>query len=69
MSPAASASTAYCSTPSRSGPHCPRRIGSVLYNTINAYPTELRDGRYSYLNLVNDLIHPWHSGYYADSVQ
>lgn len=35
-------------------------IGSVLYNTINAYPTEpLReDGRYSYLNLVNDLIHP-----------
>lgn len=36
-------------------------IGSVLYNTINAYPTEpLRqeDGRYSYLPLVNDIINP-----------
>lgn len=36
-------------------------IGSVLYNTINAYPTEpLRqdNGRYSYLNLVNDIINP-----------
>ena len=36
-------------------------IGSVLYNTVNAYPTEpLRqpDGRYSYLNLVNDIINP-----------
>lgn len=36
-------------------------IGSVLYNTINAYPTEpLRqpDGRWSYLDLVNDIINP-----------
>lgn len=36
-------------------------IGSVLYNTINAYPTEpLRqdNGRYSYLPLVNDIINP-----------
>ncbi|WP_425635872.1 SusC/RagA family TonB-linked outer membrane protein [Algoriphagus yeomjeoni] len=35
-------------------------IGSVLYNTINAYPTEpLRVGdRYSYLNNVNDIINP-----------
>jgi TonB-linked SusC/RagA family outer membrane protein len=36
-------------------------IGSVLYNTVNAYPTEpLRqdDGRYSYLLLVNDIINP-----------
>ncbi len=36
-------------------------IGSVLYNTINAYPTEpLRqdNGRYSYLDLVNDIINP-----------
>ncbi len=35
-------------------------IGSVLYNTINAYPTEpLRiDGRYSYLDRVNDIINP-----------
>lgn len=35
-------------------------IGSVLYNTINAYPTEpVRiDGRYSYLDLVNDIINP-----------
>jgi len=36
-------------------------IGSVLYNTINAYPTEpIRqdNGRYSYLELVNDIINP-----------
>jgi len=36
-------------------------IGSVLYNTINAYPTEpLRqtNGKYSELLLVNDIIHP-----------
>ena len=35
-------------------------IGSVLYNTINAYPTEpiTTDGRYSYLDLVNDIINP-----------
>ncbi len=36
-------------------------IGSVLYNTINAYPTEpitQADGRYSYLNLVSDIINP-----------
>ncbi|WPR75940.1 TonB-dependent receptor [Algoriphagus sp. NG3] len=35
-------------------------IGSVLYNTINAYPTEpLRVGdRYSYLDNVNDIINP-----------
>lgn len=36
-------------------------IGSVLYNTINAYPTEpLRqdNGEYSYLELVNDIINP-----------
>ena len=36
-------------------------IGSVLYNTINAYPTEpLRqaNGKYSYLDLVNDIINP-----------
>ncbi|QNR22593.1 SusC/RagA family TonB-linked outer membrane protein [Croceimicrobium hydrocarbonivorans] len=36
-------------------------IGSVLYNTINAYPTEpIRqdNGRYSYLSLVNDIINP-----------
>lgn len=36
-------------------------IGSVLFNTINAYPTEpLRqpDGRWSYLLLVNDIINP-----------
>ncbi len=36
-------------------------IGSVLYNTINAYPTEpieQEDGRYSYLPLVNDIINP-----------
>lgn len=36
-------------------------IGSVLYNTINAYPTEpirQTDGRYSYLDLVNDIINP-----------
>ena len=36
-------------------------IGSVLYNTINAYPTEPireEDGSYSYLSLVNDIINP-----------
>ncbi|WP_194777891.1 SusC/RagA family TonB-linked outer membrane protein [Pararhodonellum marinum] len=35
-------------------------IGSVLYNTINAYPTEpLRVGdRFSYLDNVNDIINP-----------
>jgi len=36
-------------------------IGSVLYNTINAYPTESvrqADGSYSYLELVNDIINP-----------
>ncbi|MFT6998017.1 MAG: TonB-linked SusC/RagA family outer membrane protein [Cryomorphaceae bacterium] len=36
-------------------------IGSVLYNTINAYPTEpvrQADGSYSYLELVNDIINP-----------
>ena len=36
-------------------------IGSVLYNTINAYPTEpvrQPDGTYSYLPLVNDIINP-----------
>lgn len=36
-------------------------IGSVLYNTINAYPTEpvrQEDGRYSYLEEVNDIINP-----------
>ncbi|WP_421751660.1 SusC/RagA family TonB-linked outer membrane protein [Croceimicrobium sp.] len=36
-------------------------IGSVLYNTINAYPTEpIRqdNGRFSYLDLVNDIINP-----------
>lgn len=35
-------------------------IGSVLYNTINAYPTEaLRVGdRFSYLENVNDVINP-----------
>lgn len=35
-------------------------IGSVLYNTINAYPTEpIRLGdRYSYLENVNDIINP-----------
>lgn len=36
-------------------------IGSVLYNTINAYPTEpIRqdNGEYSYLELVNDIINP-----------
>jgi len=36
-------------------------IGSVLYNTINAYPTEpLRqaNGKYSYLDLVSDIINP-----------
>lgn len=36
-------------------------IGSVLYNTINAYPTEpirQENGRYSYLPLVNDIINP-----------
>lgn len=36
-------------------------IGSVLYNTINAFPTEpvrLPDGRFSYLEEVNDIINP-----------
>ncbi len=36
-------------------------IGSVLYNTINAYPTEpllQDDGKYSYLDLVSDIINP-----------
>ena len=36
-------------------------IGSVLFNTINAYPTEpfyQEDGRYSYLALVSDIINP-----------
>jgi TonB-linked SusC/RagA family outer membrane protein len=36
-------------------------LGSVLYNTINAYPTEpLRqeNGQFSYLLLVNDIINP-----------
>lgn len=36
-------------------------IGSVLYNTINAYPTEpvrQTNGDYSYLELVNDIINP-----------
>ncbi|MBT0810337.1 TonB-dependent receptor [Litoribacter ruber] len=35
-------------------------IGSVLYNTVNAYPTEplMVDGRYSYLDNVNDIINP-----------
>ena len=36
-------------------------MGSVLFNTINAYPTEPvreEDGRYSYLALVGDIINP-----------
>ncbi len=36
-------------------------IGSVLYNTINAYPTEplmQANGNYSYLALVSDIINP-----------
>ena len=36
-------------------------LGSVLYNTINAYPTDpvrQRDGTFSYLELVNDIINP-----------
>lgn len=36
-------------------------IGSVLYNTINAFPTEpvrQADGRYSYLEEVSDIINP-----------
>jgi len=36
-------------------------IGSVLYNTINAYPTEpifQANGKYSYLELVSDIINP-----------
>lgn len=36
-------------------------IGSVLYNAVNAYPTEgvfQDDGSYSYLGLVNDVINP-----------
>ncbi len=35
-------------------------IGSVLFNAVNAYPTEpVRvDGRFSYLDRVNDIINP-----------
>lgn len=35
-------------------------IGSVIYNVINAYPTEpvMEDGHYSYLSLVSDIINP-----------
>ncbi len=35
-------------------------IGSVLYNAVNAYPTEpvTIDGRYSYLDNVADIINP-----------
>jgi TonB-linked SusC/RagA family outer membrane protein len=36
-------------------------IGSVLYNTINAFPTapvRQPDGRFSYLEEVNDIINP-----------
>lgn len=36
-------------------------IGSVLYNTINAFPTEsirTPDGNYSYLEEVNEIINP-----------
>jgi TonB-linked SusC/RagA family outer membrane protein len=35
-------------------------IGSVLYNTVNAYPTEpvFIDGRFSYLDNVADIINP-----------
>ena len=36
-------------------------IGSVLYNTINAFPTDpvrTADGRYSYLEEVSDIINP-----------
>jgi TonB-linked SusC/RagA family outer membrane protein len=36
-------------------------IGSVLYNTINAFPNEpikTPDGKYSYLNEVSDIINP-----------
>ncbi|WNB17069.1 SusC/RagA family TonB-linked outer membrane protein [Marivirga arenosa] len=35
-------------------------IGSVLYNTVNAYPTEplFTDDRYSYLEEVADIINP-----------
>jgi len=36
-------------------------IGSVLYNTINAFPTEpvvTPDGNYSYLEEVSDIINP-----------
>ena len=36
-------------------------IGSVLYNTINAFPTapiKTVEGRYSYLEEVNDIINP-----------
>ena len=36
-------------------------IGSVLFNAVNAYPTESvrhESGRYTYLNLVNDIINP-----------
>jgi TonB-linked SusC/RagA family outer membrane protein len=36
-------------------------LGSVLYNTINAFPNEpvrMADGSYSYLAQVNDIINP-----------
>mgnify|MGYP001345339008 FL=1 len=35
-------------------------IGSVLYNTINAFPTEpiRENGHYSYLEEVSDIINP-----------
>jgi hypothetical protein len=36
-------------------------IGSVLYNTINAFPNEpitMPDGSYSYLDEVSDIINP-----------
>lgn len=35
-------------------------IGSVLFNAVNAYPTEpiFTDGRFSYLDRVNDIINP-----------
>lgn len=36
-------------------------IGSVLYNTINAFPTDpvrTNDGKYSYLEEVSDIINP-----------
>ncbi len=37
------------------------QIGSVLYNTVNAFPTDsvrTSDGRYSYLEEVSDIINP-----------